>query len=206
MYVPSIEDKEFRCKVQAFLRHDETTREWDVKLNELGHLVQGWEYSYVLAPETPKDGCLTAWGAYEPKVPFMHRAILHVAHPVFRSFMRKAFKTSSTEIQARRLKMIEEILDEVDKVLKKQKYLAGESLSHVDITFSSLLAPMMPARLVWAPQSLYAKGRFTSFHGAMSRMVDIWPRPLSEWEQRLSQRPCAQHAIRLYEEFRSRQL
>lgn len=166
----------------------------------------GWAYFYVPDLDTTPEGCLIAWGAYEPKVPFFHRLILQLAHPFLRRFMRMAFDLSKKEVRDSRRKMIDAILDEADTTLSKQKYLTGESLSHVDITFSALLAPLLAARLVWSPRSYYANGRFTSFNGAMNRMLDKWPRALSEFEQSLMERPCAKHVIALYENLRSKQL
>lgn len=40
-YVPSITNSSLRSKAISFLRTDEQTMAWDVKLNQLGHLVQG---------------------------------------------------------------------------------------------------------------------------------------------------------------------
>ena len=102
--------------------------------------------------------------------------------------------------------MIDAILDEADSALSKQKYLTGDELSHVDITFSALVAPLLAGRLVLAPQSSYAKGRFSSFNGAMKRMSDRWPQALAEFELNLLKRPCAKHVISLYEVLRSKQL
>ena len=205
-YAPGIADVRLRSKAISFLRNDEQTIEWDVKLNQLGHLVQGWAYFYVLDLDMTPEGCLTAWGGYEPKVPLMHRLILRLGHPFFRWFMRMAFELSNHEVRDRRRKMIDSILDEADATLSKQQYLAGNDLSHVDITFSALLAPLLSARLVFARRSCYANGRFTSFNGAMDRMLDRWPRALVEFEQSLMKRPCAKHVIELYEGFRARQL
>ncbi|CAE7560636.1 unnamed protein product [Symbiodinium pilosum] len=205
-YAPSIADTRLRAKALSFLRFDEQTMAWDVKLNQLGHLVQGWAYFYVLALDMTPEGCLTAWGAFEPKVPLMHRLILKFGHPFLRKFMRLVFELSNEEVRDRRRKMIESILDEADATLSKQKFLAGDDLSHVDITFSALLAPLLGARLVFAPKSSYANGRFSSFNGAMDRMSDKWPRALLEFEQSLLKRPCAKHCISLYESLRSTQL
>ncbi|CAE7460546.1 unnamed protein product [Symbiodinium natans] len=205
-YVPSITDARLRSKAISFLRNDEQTAAWDVKLNQLGHLVQGWAYFYVLDPDTTPEGCLTAWGGYEPMVPLTHRVILRLGHPFFRFFMRMAFELSSPDVRDRRRKMIDAILDEADSALSKQKYLTGDELSHVDITFSALVAPLLAGRLVLAPQSSYAKGRFSSFNGAMKRMSDRWPQALAEFELNLLKRPCAKHVISLYEVLRSKQL
>ena len=179
---------------------------WNQKLNQLGHLVQGWCYFYILATDTDTEGCLTAWGAYEPKVPVLHRLILRLGGPVFKGMMRLAFDLSSVEVRDRRRQMIDRILDDIDETLSKQKYLTGSSLSHVDITLSALLAPMMAAHLAWAPKSPYANGRFTSFNGAFDKMHGKWPRALSEFEQTLVKRPCAKFVIKLYEEMRSKKL
>eukprot|EP00913_Durusdinium_trenchii_P023269 g21847.t1 len=99
-YVPSITNSSLRSKAISFLRTDEQTMAWDVKLNQLGHLVQGWAYFYVPDLDTTPEGCLIAWGAYEPKVPFFHRLILQLAHPFLRRFMRMAFDLSKKEVQA----------------------------------------------------------------------------------------------------------
>ena len=88
------------------------------------------------------------------------RLILRLFGPVFKSMMRLAFDLSSVEVRDKRREMIEQVLDDIDKTLSKQKYLTGASLSHVDITLSALLAPMLAAHLAWAPKSRYANGRF----------------------------------------------
>ena len=206
VYVPTIPDLELRKKVASFLENNEQTVCWNEKLNRLGHLVQGWVYFYVLSPETSLTGCLTAWGGFEPKVPLLQRLILRLGCPIFKHLMRTHFDLSSPEVRDTRRQMIEEILDEIDNTLSKQKFLTGTSLSHVDITLSALIAPMLPGHLVWAPKSQYANGRFASFHGALENMRGEWPRTLIEFEQVLSKRPCAKHAMKLYEELRSKQL
>ena len=38
-----------RARAVGFLRRDQRTIAWEARLNELGHLVQGWAYYYVLA-------------------------------------------------------------------------------------------------------------------------------------------------------------
>ena len=206
VYVPTIQDSQLREKAASFLASNEQTRIWNQKLNQLGHLVQGWCYFYILAGDMDTEGCLTAWGAFEPKVPLVHRLILRLFGPVFKSMMRLAFDLSSVEVRDKRREMIEQVLDDIDKTLSKQKYLTGASLSHVDITLSALLAPMLAAHLAWAPKSRYANGRFTSFHGAFDRMRGKWPRALSEFEQALVKRPCAKFVMTLYEEMRSKKL
>ncbi|CAL1159923.1 unnamed protein product [Cladocopium goreaui] len=206
VYVPTIQDSQLREKAASFLASNEQTRIWNKKLNQLGHLVQGWCYFYILAGDMDTEGCLTAWGAFEPKVPLVHRLVLRLFGPVFKSMMRLAFDLSSVEVRDKRREMIEQVLDDIDKTLSKQKYLTGASLSHVDITLSALLAPMLAAHLAWAPKSRYANGRFTSFHGAFDRMRGKWPRALSEFEQALVKRPCAKFVMTLYEEMRSKKL
>lgn len=206
VYVPTIQDSQLRERAASFLQSNEHTAMWNEKLNQLGHLVQGWCYFYVLGSDSDTEGCLTAWGAYEPKVPLVHRLILRLFGPGFKHAMRMAFDLSDETVRDRRKQMIDKILDEIDETLSKQKYLTGPSLSHVDITFSALLAPMLPAHVAWAPRSLYANGRFESFHGALDRMRGKWPRALSEFEQTLVKRPCAKHVMTLYGEMRSKKL
>lgn len=129
VYVPTIQDSQLREKAASFLASNEQTRIWNKKLNQLGHLVQGWCYFYILAGDMDTEGCLTAWGAFEPKVPLVHRLILRLFGPVFKSMMRLAFDLSSVEVRDKRREMIEQVLDDIDKTLSKQKYLTGASLS-----------------------------------------------------------------------------
>ena len=49
VYVPLIMDDEQRAKCEAFFRRTPETMRWEQQLSDLGHCVQGWAYSYLLA-------------------------------------------------------------------------------------------------------------------------------------------------------------
>merc|ERR1712232_111376 len=75
VYVPTIAEVTRREKVAEMLRRNAQTMKWEVTLNKLGHLIQGWAYYPLLGAKT-KRVYLLAWGAYEPMVPWTHRWFL----------------------------------------------------------------------------------------------------------------------------------
>ena len=118
VYVPTLPEPTRTQATRLLERTDEAIK-WEAKLNTLGHLIQGAAYYYMLQSKSGERGCLTAWGAYEPHVPFFHRWALRLLFkPVLRSFMRKAFKHTgpkAEELQARRK---EEIYSSLMKLMR----------------------------------------------------------------------------------------
>ena len=87
-------------------------------------------------------------------------------------------------------------------MLSHSKHLLGDHISYVDITFCSLLAPMLCSRLLGAKKSLYAAGRFSSFDGSAS----VFPQELLEEEEALFARPSGKYIFDMYENWRKKKL
>lgn len=52
---------------------------------------------------------LTAWGAFESKVPWLERQVLELSFPVLKFLMRDAFKLGKAPIAAERLEFIQQV-------------------------------------------------------------------------------------------------
>jgi len=206
VHVPTMATEGARARAEGLLRRDQRTIAWEPRLNELGHLVQGWAYYYVLATGRSCHGCLTAWGAFEPRVPLGHRAILLVGRLFFKQAMRAAFDLSSDDVRDRRRRLMDGIFAAADAALEEQAFLTGPEPSYVDIAFCSLVAPLLASSIVFAQPSRYANGRFASFSGAFERLAGEWPRELMEFEQHLANRPCGRFVERMYREWRGKRL
>eukprot|EP00747_Dinoflagellata_sp_TGD_P205867 gnl/TRDRNA2_/TRDRNA2_79613_c0_seq1.p1 gnl/TRDRNA2_/TRDRNA2_79613_c0~~gnl/TRDRNA2_/TRDRNA2_79613_c0_seq1.p1 ORF type:complete len:271 (-),score=35.18 gnl/TRDRNA2_/TRDRNA2_79613_c0_seq1:124-936(-) len=196
--------------VRVLLQQTEETVAWENDLNKLGHAIQGWAYYYMLGPDWPLEGPLVCWGAHEPLCPLAHRIILRLFGQVFKAAMRKAaFKLDDEKLMLERKNTIFTLLDRVDTLVGSdgQGYLVGSQLTYVDISFCSLMAPMLGSKLVFASPSSWAKGRFKSFEEAGRQ--GVWkkmPHTLVEFEEQLAKRPSGKYVCRIYKEYRGRVL
>jgi glutathione S-transferase len=103
----------------------------------LGNDVRVWAYSRIFAR---RDLTLRSWGIEEPRIPVWQRALLRAGTPVLRLAVRRMLGVTPARA-ARALERTRETFDRVDAQLADgRRYLGGDALSFVDITFASLAA------------------------------------------------------------------
>ena len=125
----------------AALASSAATAEWEGDLNALGHAVQGYAYYYILDGSAGhRQFGLRAWGAYEPLVPLLDRALVWACFPLLRLAVRRAFGLRSTRERDTSLGVITRVLDRADAALARSEYLTGSSMSWVDMAFCALTA------------------------------------------------------------------
>jgi len=192
-----------QAKAQALFRRTAETLTWERKLNSLGHAIQGWAYFYLLAPDAPAHSSLVAWGAMDSRVPWWDRAALRLAQPFLKATMRETLKLSDQQLHERRQSLIFGVLDDVDAALAKGRYITGDELSYVDISFCALLAPLFAVSVSFRGDGcLYANGRFASFSSWASTVVKTWPDALVRFEKEALSRPFGQFVKTMYETLR----
>lgn len=228
--VHTIDKADARAAIKtALMQRNDSTKEWEEGLNDMGHAVQGWAYYYILAPNSPSskktiEPALVAWGSQEPLVPQWQRLVLHFGQYFIGKLLTKSLRLMDEKKCQERKQLILSMCDRVDAALvassaKSKKtaqqqrgvppfgFITGPELSYVDVTFASLLAPLLSARLLFGQQSLYARGRFSSFAGQFDRISALpggggWPMEVAAMEKMLLTRPCGQHVVWLYENMR----
>lgn len=190
--------------LDPLFRRTRETMAWEPKLNMLGHAMQGFGYSCALDPAASNIFSLVAWGAHDPTVPVLDRLLVRMLYPILNRGMRRIFKIDSPSIRTSYQRTIDAVLDEADAVLEKAPFLAGSTLTYVDITFASLLAPLMFTSITFStPRSKYANGRFVSFSNVFRDHPDaVVPKDIFQFERNLLVRPSGRHVQRLYDEHR----
>lgn len=200
VHVPSMPKEEREIAEYLLLRTD-STRRWEKRLNEFGHAIQGYAYFYFLGPNAPNDFAKTAWGMYEPKVSYLDRMAIRMLFPFLKNRLIKGFELEDPVKCGARRAIMNKLFDKVDEALSNSgnKYITGERLSYVDITFSALVAPLLAVSICFSNPSLYAAGRFESFNRSEYKG---YPPELVKLEQALIRRPCGQMALRMYKSLR----
>lgn len=201
VHVPGMKGRA-RERATILLRRDAQTMAWEVRLNALGHAVQGWAYYYLLGRNVDPDLSLRFWGGRELQVPWSHRFALRAGYPVLRHAMRRAFALHDHGLMQQRFDTITAVLADADAALAggDGTYLTGDSLSYTDIAFAALVGPLLATTVI--PH--WARGRFTSFAPLAGHPGT--PRALVEFERALRERPCGQHVERLFREWRHRKI
>ncbi len=194
-------DAPARARAEALFARSPLTNEWDVRLRDLGHAVQGWAYRHLLDPAADGEPSLRYWGGFEPAVPPAQRAFLRATAPGLKRAMRFAFRLDDEAVYAERRATIDACLDAADAALAEHPFLTGDTLSYVDLGFCALLAPLLGSRIVAGE---WARGRFASFRAFEDDAGA--PEPLREFEESFAARPAGQHVVRTYAEWRGRSL
>ncbi|CAJ1402909.1 unnamed protein product [Effrenium voratum] len=191
------------------LKQNEDTVKWEKDLNKLGHAIQGYAYFFLLGASGSRTSALTAWGGFEPLCPFYQRCLLCWLFPVFKFFMRNAFKLHDEQRNLPRLEFIEKLLDRVDAAVGPEGlgYIVGDHLTYVDISFVALMGPMMPSRICLKEGSPWARNRFKSFSSSSGvGILDEYPQQLRDFEEKTARRPTGKFVCRIFEEFRYKTL
>jgi len=202
-----MEDMTQRAACERFLLRTPTTIAWEPRLSHLGHLIQGYAYSFMLDKDQDLTGPLTAWGAFETThVPLFDRVILNTFKNVFKAQMRSIFSLSDPKVTQHRKREIDHILDEADKALAASGntfLVTTDYPTYIDIGFSSLMAPMLGPKILFCKPSKYAKGRFPSFEAAAGWVP---PQGLVDYMEGLEKRPCGRFVLKMFEEWRGKRI
>jgi glutathione S-transferase len=189
---------------RAVLASSAATADWEADLNALGHAVQGYAYYYVLDGSAGhRQFVLRAWGAYEPLVPLLDRALVWAGFPLLRLVVRRAFGLRSARERDARLGVITRVLDRVDAALARSEYLTGSSMSWVDMAFCALAAPLLYDKVMFVSgrPSPYARGRFSSFSLPAEEFEAFrrgYPAQLKALGQLIEARPAGRFVLRMY--------
>ena len=137
----------------------------------------------------------------------MERLILTLCYPIFKLMIKGVFKLDNRDIQEKREKSLLEMFDKVDEALTNHKFICGDELSYIDITFCALSAPLLAKSIILrkGKKSLYGNGDISSFNLSDSRYEEImstYPIQLEQFEQKFLERPCGKHVLQVYKDFR----
>jgi glutathione S-transferase len=125
-------------EVTGFLEPTPATLELEQDFDRrLGNDLRVWVYARVFER---RDLTLRSWGLEELQIPAWQRGLLRLLAPVLRFAVRRILAVTPARA-ARALDRTRETFDRVDAMLADgRRYLMGESLTYVDITFASLAA------------------------------------------------------------------
>eukprot|EP00439_Symbiodinium_sp_Y106_P025565 s6575_g3.t1 len=191
----------------ALLKQTEKTLEWELALNDLGHAIQGWAYYYILGKDFSIETALVCWGAYDERCPLGQRCLLKAFAFPIKAFMRSALKLDRADLRDERKVTIDDVLKRVDAAVGPdgKGYIVGDQLTYIDITFASLLAPLLVSRFLFKDPSAWARGRFRSFAEAGRRGASRSAPPvLQVFEEETANRPCGKFVARIYDEYRNK--
>jgi len=134
---------------------------------------------------------LQTWGCYEPKVPGWQRMLLPALRPVLRFAVRRMLRITPASAE-RALAKTRAVFDEIDaRLADGRRYLLGDTLSYVDITFASLGA------LAVLPEQYGGAALATRFPA-----IEALPSPWREEVESFRARPAGQFILRLYRDER----
>ena len=134
----------------AFLEPTAERVEMEQRIDRYGAHLQVWVYYHILNDRTL---ALHAWGRNDSATPIWQRALLPALFPVFRAFIRKAFRISD-EHYAKVVQRIETMLEDVEERLNdgRRSILGGDETDYVDISMASISA-------LWLQPEQYAAGK-----------------------------------------------
>jgi len=155
---------------------------------ELGEQVRRWAYCQLFED---RDLTLQMWGFGEPAVPRWQRMLLPLLRPLLRATVRRMlYVTPATALRA--LERTRAVFDEIDaRLADGRRYLLGDTLSYVDITFASLGA------LAVLPED-YGGGALATRFPPAETLPAAWRDEVREFRDR----PAGQFILRLYREER----
>jgi len=173
----------------AFLRPTEEAVALEQHLDAaLGEQVRRWAYHRLF--EHPAL-TLQLWGVDEPAVPAWQRALLPALRPLLQMAVRRMLRVTPSSA-ARALARTHAVFDEIDaRLADGRRYLLGDTISFVDITFASLGA------LAVLPDH-YGGGKLATGFAPVESIDPTW----REEVLALRQRPAGQFILRLYREDR----
>mmetsp|Transcript_18220 Transcript_18220/g.51432 ORF Transcript_18220/g.51432 Transcript_18220/m.51432 type:complete len:330 (+) Transcript_18220:80-1069(+) len=130
-------DDERFAERAGFLQRTPQTVQLENTIDELGFLIQGYGYHYLIHD---KDLVLTFWGADEPSLPIYQRLALKALFPILKLIITKVFKLDDRALALKRETRIKEIFAEMGGLIEKNggKYILGDEISYVDLAFCAL--------------------------------------------------------------------
>jgi len=194
---------------ESLLKETEATMEWHTPLNDLGHAIQGWAYYYILAKDFSSEFSLVCWGGFDEKCPLLQRCIMQGGYALIKAFMRSALRLDSVKKRDERKAVIDKLLDRVDAAVgpEGKGYIVGDGLTYIDITFVSLMAPLLTSRILLKENGPWARGRFRSFAEAgKRRLQEKLPAELQVFERNFAERPSGKYVQRIFQEYRHKTL
>jgi len=120
------------------------------RIDRYGAHLQVWVYYHIL---NDRSLALDAWGRNDASVPFWQRALLPLMFPVFRAFLKRAFRLTDEHYRSV-VEKIEALLGEVEALLDdgRRSILGGDETDFVDISMASMSS-------LWLQQEGFAAGR-----------------------------------------------
>jgi len=133
-----------------FLAPDAGRLELERRIDRYGAHLQVWVYYHIL---NDRALALHAWGHDHSAVPAWQRALLPIMFPLFRGFLRRAFRINDVNY-GKALGRIEQLLDDVEDMLSdgRRSLLGGDVSDYVDISMASISA-------LWLQPDEFAAGR-----------------------------------------------
>ena len=159
-----------RLEEAAFLEPSEASLELEQKIDRYGADLQVWVYYHVLPyPELT----LHIWGADDPDVPWWQRALAKPAYPLMAKFLRRTFKISDGHY-AKAVEHVDAMLVDVEARLQSNKYLLGDTLSYVDLTFAAISGLWQQPENYGGGQAESCKVTFEEWPEDMREDVERW--------------------------------
>jgi glutathione S-transferase len=156
----------------AFLEPTAERVAMEQRLDRYGAHLQIWVYYHILDyPEL----AMRAWGRHSPDVPAWQRSIMPLLFPVYRLFLRRAFRITDSHYR-KIVTRIEELLADIESLLDdgRRSLLAGDDSDYVDITFAAISA-------LWLQPEQFAAGGASrvridraDYPAAMAADVERW--------------------------------
>ena len=154
----------------------------------LGEQVRRWTYQRLFNHRTLT---LQVWGAGEPSIPAWQRCLLRPLRPLLEQAVRRMLRIDAASAE-RALERTRAVFDEMDaRLTDGRRYLLGDALSYVDITFASLGAlAVLPGN--------YGGGHLATRLPDADSLPEPWRSEVAGFRQR----PAGRLILRMYEEDR----
>eukprot|EP01060_Flectonema_neradi_P014046 TRINITY_DN2076_c0_g1_i1.p1 TRINITY_DN2076_c0_g1~~TRINITY_DN2076_c0_g1_i1.p1 ORF type:complete len:309 (+),score=51.78 TRINITY_DN2076_c0_g1_i1:42-968(+) len=173
-----------------FYKPTERALELEKKIDRLGLHIRRWGYYHLLREKNGFHNGLKLWGLYSAGIPLHQKALLLLLYPVLRIFLFAILGINKKNAEIS-YGILNEILDEFDKIVTDGKYLlGGEKPTFTDIQFCSLLCITHP---------LYTGGALTPSTAEVTKTASpVMQKQMTE----LLERPCGKFATAFYDKFR----
>eukprot|EP01084_Bolivina_argentea_P070794 128734_1 len=130
-------------KLESFLKPTVESLKMETILDEkLGRSIQKIFYYQLSIDPCIKQTMLIAWGAQSKLIPFYQQWLVHLLFRFYVKALTK-FLNLSRETYEQSILDIKEIFALVESKLKTNKYIMGDKLTYIDITFCSLAAHLI---------------------------------------------------------------
>lgn len=161
------------------------------RIDRYGAHLQVWVYYHIL---DHRELALKAWGVKSPAVPAWQRAVMPLLFPLFRAFLRRAFRINTVNYE-RTVEKVESLLADVETMLDdgRRSILGSKDTDYVDITFAAISS-------LWMQPEQFARGKAAA---ARIDRSEYPPQMISDVDRWADQYPLVVAFIeRLYREER----